>query len=68
MRRSHASKIDAWAHQIAAETRHLPRFHGKTRDLGPWFWCGDARRFGDLLGLFGFEYIRPNLRLTYVKV
>ena len=67
-RRGHASKIDAWPHQIAVETLLLPRFRGNTWNLGPWFWCGDVRRFGDLLDILRIGYFHSDLHQTPARV
>ena len=63
------SKIDSWTHHIAAKTRLLPRFRGKIRDLGPWFWRGTSPGFEDLPGIFRFcggqvrEFLEDTLNL-----
>ena len=67
-RRSHASKINAWAHHLVAKTRLLPHFHGNTRDLGPWFWYVGLWRSGYLLDLLRISYFHLDLRQTPARV
>ena len=55
----HASKIDAWLHSIAVETRQLPRICGNTRDIGPWFLAGGPRHFENVPDISQFWYFLP---------
>ena len=46
----------------------IAAFHGKTRDLGPWFWRAVSSCFENLPDILGFEYLLPDFHQTRTNV